>query len=643
MATVGGPLVAADSVMPVNRVMESMPAASAHTVPAMPSTELGPSLLFTAKGDAKSTGVISSLVNSSIIQQSCVKVNVLRSSATKAVSQQGLPKCFVSSIRARPLVTFQGLVPVANVFPIQWGKLQLELATHPDQDMVAYVIQGLKDGFRLGFDPSKSKLKSASKNLQSSSLHPAVIDKYLQNEVENGRVAGPFSSPPMSNLQVNSFGVIPKRNQRGQWRLILDLSSPAGNSVNDGIPKDKFSVQYMKVDEVINAIMRLGRGTLVAKFDVQSAYRIVPIHPEDRHLLGMKWKNQFYVDMALPFGLRSAPYIFTSIADLVEWILKHNHGVDFLLHYLDDFHTLGPPSSQICQRNLDTCIQYFKEWSIPLHPDKLVGPSTCIVILGIELDTIKLQARLPKDKFELIMSLLASWSSKRHCTRKELESLIGYLQHACKVIPQGRTFLRRMINLLAAFRREDHPIRLNREFHLDLGWWLEFFKSWNGKSFFLSPEWAPLPDFQMSSDASGTIGYGAIFTSHWFTGSWSASQLHLSIAYKELFPIVIAANLWGHLWSSRRAEFLSDNKAVVDILQSGTSKDPNLMILLRYLLLMAARHSFTFTATHVQGKSNHVADALSRFQFQRFRQLAPHADQVATTVPQSVVKELVGH
>ena len=85
------------------------------------------------------------------------------------------------------------------------------------------------------------------------------------------------------------------------------------------------TVQYMKVDDIIDAIMRLGRGTMVAKFDVQSAYRVVPIHPDDRHFLGMEWKNQFYVDMVLPFGLTSAPYIFASIADLVEWILKQNY------------------------------------------------------------------------------------------------------------------------------------------------------------------------------------------------------------------------------------------------------------------------------------------------------------------------------
>ena len=78
----------------------------------------------------------------------------------------------------------------------------------------------------------------------------------------------------------------------------------------------------MKVDDIMAGIMQLGRGTLMAKFDVQSAYRIVPIHPEDCPLLGMKWQGAYYVDMVLPFGVRSTPYIFTCIADLVEWICK---------------------------------------------------------------------------------------------------------------------------------------------------------------------------------------------------------------------------------------------------------------------------------------------------------------------------------
>lgn len=529
---------------------------------------------------------------------------------------------------------------VTCVSPLVFSKFQEELVNHPDRSAVAYVLSGVQWGFQVGFAAPAGSLKSASSNMHSALEHPSIIDNYLETEVSLGRVAGPFPSPPFPNLHISRFGVIPKSNQPGKWRLILDLSAPAGHSVNDGIPKPPFSIQYVTVDAFIDGIMARGRGTLMAKFDVASAYRNIAVHPRDRYLLGMRWRDSFFVDLALPFGLRSAPFIFTAVADMVEWMLVNNHGVDFLRHYLDDFLTLGPPASSVCSDNLRSCIQLCAELGVPLNPDKLEGPSTCLTILGIELDSVSLQARLPENKRVRIISLLEAWSSKHVCKRKELESLIGHLHHACKIAPQGRTFLRRMIDLLCAFRRDDHPIRLNQEFRLDLAWWKELFKSWEGLSFFLTPNWAPLPYFHVSSDAAGALGYGAIFNGHWFFGSWAESQRPLSIAYKELFPIVVAAHVWGNQWVARRIEFLCDNESVVAVLTSGTSRDRNLMVLLRYLSQLAVRHSFSFTASSVRGKDNPVADAISRFQFQRFRQLAPLADAEPTEVPQDLLVAL---
>ena len=124
--------------------------------------------------------------------------------------------------------------------------------------------------------------------MSSALLNPQVIDNYLQSEVQMGRVFGPFLEPPLPGLHVSRFGVLPKCNQPGKWRLILDLSSPIGHSVNDSIASEDYSLQYMKVDDIIAGTMQLGRGSLMAKFDVQNAYRIVPVHPADRQLLGMK-------------------------------------------------------------------------------------------------------------------------------------------------------------------------------------------------------------------------------------------------------------------------------------------------------------------------------------------------------------------
>ena len=264
-----------------------------------------------------------------------------------------------------------------------------------------------------------------------------------------------------------------------------------------------------------------GSGVLMAKFDVEAAYRNIAVHPDDCFLLGMKWRGKYFVDIALPFGLRSAPFISNFIADMVEWILLHRHHLSDLLHYLHDFITTGPPNSAQCAVNLQTALSVCQKLGLPLHPGKCVGPSTRLVVLGIELDSVE---HLPEDKLVALRELIASWCHRWWCSRAQLESLIGHLHHAAKVVWPGRTFLRRMIDLLCCFHRRDHPIHLNSEFHLDLQWWHEFLSSWHGVSFWLYSGMSAAPDLEVTSDAAGSLGFGAYFKGEWFSGAWAPSS-----------------------------------------------------------------------------------------------------------------------
>jgi len=155
---------------------------------------------------------------------------------------------------------------------------------------------------------------------------------------------------------------------------------------------------------------------------------------------------------------------------------------------------LVPLSSPLCHSYLLTCVRHCERLGLPLHRHKLEGPATCLTILGIELDSDRLQARLPTEKKDRT-ALLKEWSTKSFCKRQELESLIGHLHDTCKVAPQGRTFLCRMIDLLCAFRLDDHPIRVNQEFRRDLTWWRELFQTWDGLTFFSMPMWVPILEF----------------------------------------------------------------------------------------------------------------------------------------------------
>ena len=113
---------------------------------------------------------------------------------------------------------------------------------------------------------------------------------------------------------------------------------------------------------------------------------------------------------------------------------------------------MGIPNSPNCQKDIDNCVSLFGDWDISLHPNKLEGGTTCLTVLSIEPDSHALKACPPCKKFDRIPTLLEYWSLKQHCTRKELESLIGNLQHSCKLISQGHPFLWRMINLLSMWK-----------------------------------------------------------------------------------------------------------------------------------------------------------------------------------------------
>ena len=167
--------------------------------------------------------------------------------------------------------------------------------------------------------------------MPSALLHPAVVDDYLQSERAAGRILSPLDQSALLGLHTSRMGVVPKGHAPGKWRLITDLSFPEGASVNDGIDSELCSLQYTSVERVARVAQQWGPHALLAKVNIKSAYRLVPVHPDDRPLLGLVWNGEYFVDAMLPFGLRSAPKIFTAVADALEWCFRQRGGIPFIL------------------------------------------------------------------------------------------------------------------------------------------------------------------------------------------------------------------------------------------------------------------------------------------------------------------------
>ncbi|XP_062575105.1 uncharacterized protein LOC134237037 [Saccostrea cucullata] len=208
---------------------------------------------------------------------------------------------------------------------------------------------------------------------EEAALSPADVARdNIKKEIDKGQMAGPFKSRPMSNLRVSPLGVVPKKTE-GEFRVIHHLSYPTNNSVNDFIDEELCSVNYTKFDEAISMVQRLGRGSYLAKSDIKSAFRLMPIWPGNFELLGFKFDGCYYFDKCLPFGCSISCATFEKFSSLLEWLVRKRATSREVLHYLDDF-LFGGHTADECQMIVDNFIQVCQELGVPIAWEKSEGP-----------------------------------------------------------------------------------------------------------------------------------------------------------------------------------------------------------------------------------------------------------------------------
>jgi len=164
------------------------------------------------------------------------------------------------------------------VTPVKSNRLKFYLTDY-DPTLKRYLLDGFLEGFNVHCLTKPSHLDS--KNLKSAFENPTAVALKLGKELEAGRLAGPFTKPPFPNFCTSPLGIVPKKAP-GEFRLIHHLSYPHGSSVNDGIPKELSSVQYATINHAIQHIRTFGPGCWMAKTDIKSAFRIIPVHPAHR-------------------------------------------------------------------------------------------------------------------------------------------------------------------------------------------------------------------------------------------------------------------------------------------------------------------------------------------------------------------------
>lgn len=215
----------------------------------------------------------------------------------------------------------------------------------------------------------------------------------VNKELILGRVAGPFVFSPLPNLRLSAVGMVPKKD--GSFRLIHHLSYPSGSSVNDFIDKSLCSVKYSSFDKALCMLANLGPGAQIARLDIKSAFRLLPIHISEFELLGFKIQDMIFIDKCLPFGCSVSCAKFEKFSTFLEWVFGDRSSCDNIVHYLDDFLLAGKARSQDCAYLMGVFREICTELGVPLAEDKTLGPANCLVYLGLEINT----SRSPRTKF----------------------------------------------------------------------------------------------------------------------------------------------------------------------------------------------------------------------------------------------------
>ena len=257
-----------------------------------------------------------------------------------------------------------------------------------------------------------------------------------------------------------------------------------------------------------------------------------------------------------------------------------------------------------------TLIATFHQLCVPLEPSKLEGPSVHLPFLGMENRYSGLDIQCPTQQVVKIAVRIFSLYPSLFHHKKRITELDSLLQFATKIAHPGRLFLRQLYTIQNIRSHLEHHVRLNSSARADILWWHLFTADCNVISMLWDIEQL-LSEFNIVSDASGSLGFGAYWDWKWFNLQWPAQFLSLNIATKELLLVVIAAVLFGSQWQGQLIQFTVNNMAIVHDLKTTCNKDSHLMHLICILVFIAAHSNFWFIARYIEDQANTIAVDLS--------------------------------
>ena len=387
----------------------------------------------------------------------------------------------------------------------------------------------------------------------------------------------------------------------------------------------------------------------MAKRDIKSAFRLLPISPIDFSLLGLKDEDgNIYIDKFLPMGCEISSALFEKFSTFLNWLVEHLAGRDTLDHYLDDFIFGGASGTQDCQLLLDTFTDVCRGLSVPLAEEKSIEPCTNLIFLGLELDSELMVIRIPLQKLTVLRSIIDHIINQKKVILREFQSFVGKLSFFSRAVRSSRAFIRRFYDAMVMIKKPHHRIRITKEMREDLYLWVKFLDHFNGVTHIPDLLWFKSECLNFFTDSAGAsdLGCGCFFQNEWcflqWPATWHEGGILTDITFLEMVPVLLAITLWGERIQQKKIILYIDNESLVSVINKQSSKSKRVMYLVRHFVLLALDYEILFKARHIPTHCNDIADSISRKQWDRFRSLVPAAAKDPRAIPERFLSIMCG-
>lgn len=551
----------------------------------------------------------------------------------------------------------QSTTAASLVCPVQLRNLagQLGYGKHPLLDIIC---KDLTEGANIGCTGTP-RLPSTSSNAPSSfDFGPEVTDS-VADWIDKGFAAGPFL-PANRPANAKVSGIMCRQKPNGSARIILNFSSPAGRSVNDGIVSEEFPTSMSSTAKWLAVLNRAGRKALMLKIDWATAYKHIHVRPADIVLQFFTWLGMDFVELMLVFGACSSAGIYDRLAKFVLILVLAYcmFPPEMVCQYLDDVCAACPANSEALHRFESAYRAVAAQLGVQLasteDPDKAFSPRTAGVVLGVHYDTVAWTWRIPQEKLVRVLLQLRSALNATVLPQHEVWSLVGRLLHYAPLIPASRFNIGHLIKASASSTDRQFPVQVTPDMKRQLHFWFVILRATDG---FVSipapldslPAWA----IEFYTDAAGGSqmsvgqGTGGIGPGFWFMVPWGRKinssmrdnegrQFRKKLSALELVGPLICLAAGAALCRSKPVRIWVDNAGSVAIWKKGYSSSCSLCTT---LVGAIGRVAAALGAAVAIGKIARcsdtgatLADELSKGRLSRFKQRLP-AGWVLPTEP----------